>query len=369
MSQAQVEIQVIAALTAAACALPGAFLLLRRMAMLSDAISHAILPGIAVAFFVTRDLASPVLLAGATATGVLTVVVVETLLRTRRLRQDAAIGLTFPVFFALGVILISRWAGNVHLDTDAVLLGELAFAPFDRLTVGGVELGARGLWTAGAALAVNLAFVTAMYKELKVATFDAALAGALGLSPVLVHYALTAVVSLTAVAAFDVVGSVLVVALMIGPAAAAFLLTDRLAVMLGLATAIGAACAVAGYWAAVALDASIAGAIASATGVAFLAALTLAPERGLVAVARRRQANRRRFAFAMLALHLAQHDALGDAAEENRTATLHAHLGWSPERVARAVAEAEREGQVVRDGDVVGLTERGRAAAAAVISA
>jgi manganese/zinc/iron transport system permease protein len=367
VSQAQLEIQLIAALTAAACALPGAFLLLRRMAMLSDAIAHAILPGIVVAFFVTRNLASPLLLAGATATGVLTVVVVETLLRSRRLRQDAAIGLTFPVFFSVGIILISRYAGNVHLDTDAVLLGELAFAPFDRLVLGGVDVGARALWLAAAVLAVNLAFVLALFKELKVATFDAALAGALGLAPAVVHYALTAVVSLTAVAAFDTVGSVLVVALMIAPPAAAYLLADRLGPMIALSAAIGVASAVAGYWVAVALDASIAGAIAALTGAAFAAALLLSPERGLVAAARRRRENRRRFAFAMLALHLGQHEALGEEAEENRVATLHSHLGWTPDRVAGVVADAERRGLLHRRGDILALTERGRTVASAVV--
>ena len=367
MSQAQLEIQLIAALTAAACALPGAFLVLRRMAMLSDAIAHAILPGIVIAFFVTHDLASPLLLAGATATGVLTVVVVETLLRTRRLRQDAAIGLTFPVFFSVGVILISRYAGNVHLDTDAVLLGELAFAPFDRLVLAGVDVGARALWLAAAVLGINLAFVLALFKELKIATFDAALAGALGLAPAFVHYALTAVVSLTAVAAFDAVGSVLVVALMIAPPAAAYQLTGRLGPMLALSAAIGVASAIAGYWLAVALDASIAGAIAAVTGAAFAAALLLAPERGLIAGARRRRGNRRRFAFAMLALHVAQHEALGEEADENRVATLHSHLGWRPDRVTRVVGDAEREGLLVQHAGIVALTDRGREAASAVV--
>ena len=367
MSQAQLEIQLIAALTAAACALPGAFLVLRRMAMLSDAIAHAILPGIVLAFFVTGDLASPLLLVGATATGVLTVVVVETLLRTRRLRQDAAIGLTFPVFFSVGVILISRYAGNVHLDTDAVLLGELAFAPFDRLVIAGTDVGARAIWLAGAVLGVNLAFVLVLFKELKVATFDAALAGALGLAPAVVHYALTAVVSLTAVAAFDAVGSVLVVALMIAPPAAAYLLTDRLGPLLLLSAAIGAASAVGGYWVAVALDASIAGAIAAMTGAVFLAALLLAPERGLLAAARRRRGNRRRFAFAMLALHVAQHEALGEEADENRLDTLHSHLGWRPDRVTRVVGDAERDGLVVRRGGIVALTDLGRKVADTVV--
>src|ERR687893_472204 len=140
------EIQWIAAATAAACALPGVFLVLRRMSLMSDAISHAILLGIVLAFFVTENIASPLLVLAAALTGVLTVSLVEVLNRTRLVREDAAIGLVFPLLFSLAVILISLFAGSVHLDTDAVLLGELAFAPFERVEVAGLDLGPQALW-------------------------------------------------------------------------------------------------------------------------------------------------------------------------------------------------------------------------------
>ncbi|MEA2510996.1 MAG: manganese/zinc/iron transport system permease protein, partial [Thermomicrobiales bacterium] len=130
MTDSQIEIQLIAAVTAAACALPGVFLVLRRMAMMSDAISHSILLGIVLAFFATENLNSPLLVVGAALTGVATVSLVEVLNRTGLVREDAAIGLVFPLLFSVGVILVSRYAGSVHLDIDAVLLGELAFAPF-----------------------------------------------------------------------------------------------------------------------------------------------------------------------------------------------------------------------------------------------
>ena len=212
----QIEIQIIAAVVAVACALPGVFLVLRRMALMSDAISHAILLGIVLAFFVTEDLASPLLIVAAAITGVITVALVELLHGTGLVREDAAIGIVFPALFSGGVILISRYAGSVHLDTDAVLLGELAFAPFERLSVLGYSLP-KSLWVMGGILLINLIFITLFYKELKLATFDAGLAAALGFSPVLVHYGLMTLVSVTAVGAFDAVGSILVVALMIAP--------------------------------------------------------------------------------------------------------------------------------------------------------
>ncbi|MCB0293484.1 MAG: metal ABC transporter permease, partial [Calditrichaeota bacterium] len=133
MNSAQLEIQLIASIVAVACALPGVYLVLRRMAMMSDAISHTVLLGIVIAFFITKSITSPLLLIGAALMGVVTVSLVELLNRTKLVREDAAIGLVFPAIFSIAVILISRFAGDVHLDTDAVLLGELAFAPFNRL--------------------------------------------------------------------------------------------------------------------------------------------------------------------------------------------------------------------------------------------
>jgi len=356
----QIEIQLIATVVAVSCALPGCFLILRRMAMMSDAISHSILVGIAVGFFVIRDLASPFLVLFAALTGVVTVSLVELLTRTKRVREDAAIGLIFPALFSIGVILISRYAGDVHLDVDAVLLGELAFAPFNRLTVLGYDIGPKGLALMAGILLLNLLFILIFYKELKLATFDAGLAGALGFSPAVIHYGLMTIVSITAVGAFDAVGSVLVVALMIAPPATAYLITDRLSTMLALSCLIGAICAVSGYWAAHALDASIAGSMASMTGMFFLAAFLAAPNRGLAAIFLRRARQRVEFAQTMLLVHLYNHEGLPGEQRENHVAHLHEHLKWEPPFAGRIVGAAERRGSISRDGDRLLLTDRGR---------
>jgi len=364
------EIQWIAAVTAAACAIPGVFLVLRRMALMSDAISHAILLGIVLAFFATENIASPLLILAAAATGVLTVSLVELLNRTGRVREDAAIGLVFPALFSAGVILIARFAGNVHLDVDAVLLGELAFAPFNRWVVGGTDLGPRILWVMAGVLLLNLLFVAAFFKELKLTTFDAALAGALGFAPGLLHYAFMTLVSITAVGAFDAVGSILVVALMIAPPSAAYLLTDRLPRMIGLSVTIGVASAIAGYWTSYLLDVSIAGSMASAAGIAFLLALLFAPERGLVALARRRARQRWEFAQTMLAIHLMNHEGSPEAVEESREAHLGEHLRWPAEFAEGVVRRAEGSGLVVRTaGGHLALTDRGRSMAREVVGA
>ena len=356
----QFEILLIAIVTAAACALPGAFLVLRRVSMLSDAISHAILPGIVIAFFMTGDLNSPLLILGATFTGVLTAALIEGLSRTRRVREDAAIGLVFPFLFSIGVILIARFASDVHLDVDAVLLGELAFAPFDRVVVRGLDLGPKSLWVMGSILLIDLALIVTFFKEFKLSTFDPALAAALGFSPVLLHYLLMGAVSVTAVGAFDAVGSILVVALIVGPPATAYLVTNRLSLMLVLSAGFGAAAALAGYSFAYAIDASIAGSMAAAVGVLFVLTWIFAPDQGLLAAARRQRTQRRRFAEQMLVIHLLHHEGSPEEAEECRPRHLEEHLRWNRELAELAIRSALRDRLVVQDGELLRLTPDGR---------
>jgi manganese/zinc/iron transport system permease protein len=362
MSITQIEIQLVAAVVAVACALPGVFLVLRQMAMMSDAISHTVLLGIVLAFLLTGSLESPLLILGAAAMGLVTVALVEAIHNTRLVREDAAIGLVFPALFSVAVILISRYARGVHLDADAVLLGELAFAPFQRLAFLGLDLP-HSLVVMGGILVVNLIFILFFYKELKIATFDPGLAATLGFSPLLLHYGLMALVSVTAVGAFDAVGSILVVALMVAPAATAYLLTDDLRAMLGLSALFGILSAVGGYWMARWLNANIAGSMASVTGALFLLAFLVAPERGLVSVARRRVRQRWTFARRMLAIHLLNHEGRPEAETENQVAHLHTHLRWDPTFAAKVVEQAEEYNLIMRRNGHLALTEDGRALA------
>lgn len=296
-----------ASLTAAACALVGTFLVLRKMSLIGDAISHAVLPGIAIAFFITRSLNSWPMVIGASAFGLATVALIEGLYRTRRVAEDSAIGVVFPALFALGVLLISYYAGKIHLDTECVLYGEISFVPFNTLTVAGVNLGPRSVWVLGLVTLANLAFVTLFWKELKLSTFDPALATALGLAPTLIQYLLMTAVSVTTVAAFESVGAILVVAMLIVPAATAYLFTDRLWVMLVLSVAFGVASAVCGYAFARAFDLSVAGAMALFTGVFFTVAWLFAPQHGVVARMIRRARLSVRFAGELLVAHMADH--------------------------------------------------------------
>jgi manganese/zinc/iron transport system permease protein len=368
VTQAQLEIILIGSVVAASCSLIGVFLVLRRMSLMSDAISHAILFGIVIMFFLTESTASLPMIIAATLTGVLTVTLVEALFRTGLVKEDAAIGLVFPALFSIGVILISRYASNVHLDTDAVLLGELAFAPFNRLVVGGIDLGPNALWLAGITGLANLLFILLFYKELKLATFDAGLATALGFSPMVIHYALMTLVSVTAVSSFEAVGSVLVVALMIAPPATAYLLTNRLSVMLILSVAIGVVSAVTGYFLARFLDASIAGSMATMTGVVFTLVLFLAPEQGLIARWRLRRRQRWQFAGEMLLVHLSQHEGKANEEAESSLEHLSEHMNWSPAFSERVIGYLTRNDLAQRvNGTGLSLTDQGREVAQAVM--
>lgn len=358
----QIEIQIIAVIVAVSCALPGVFLVLRKMSMMSDSITHTILLGIVIAFFVTHDLSSPLLIAGAALMGVITVWMTETLSRTRLLAEDAAIGVVFPLLFSAAIILITRYAGSVHLDTDSVLLGELTFAPFDRMIAAGADIGAKAIYTTGTLLLINLAAIIIFFKELKVATFDPMLAAVLGFSPALVHYGLMTLVSLTAVGAFQAVGSVLVVAFMIGPPVTAYLLTDDLKRMLILSGVIGAVNGIFGYQAAAALDASIAGSMAVVTGFSFLAVFIFTPRRGLLSTFFRRKKQKIEFAKATLLFHLYNHENSEEEEVESKIEAVQINFHWSTDFTAKIIKSLESDRYIELNKGLVKLTDEGRSA-------
>ena len=357
------EILLIAIVTASACAIPGVFLVLRRMTLMSDAISHAILPGIVIAFFFTHTVSSPILIFVAAGTGVLTVVLVELLQKTDLIKEDAAIGLTFPALFSVGVILISRYTRNVHLDIDAVLLGELAYSPLNRLTILGLDVGPVALTVMAVILILNLTFIFLFYKELKLVTFDIGLAATLGFAPTLIHYGLMTLVSITIVGAFDAVGSILVVALIAGPAATAYLMTDNLTRMLVLSAAIGSINAVVGYLIAYQFDVSIAGTIASVTFLAFVLVFLFVPKRGLLSIARRHLRQKWEFAQTMLVIHLLNHEGLPEAVDESEITHLHEHLQWEPSFASKVVRYALNNRCVSQNDTQLTLTDLGRSIA------
>lgn len=354
------------ALVGIAASLLGTFLILRGASMLSDAISHSIVFGIIVVWMLTGQASGPVQIIGAALTGLLTVALTELLTATRRVKADAAIGLVFPALFSIGVLLINIYARDVHIDQHTVLLGEIGFVWLNTYDIGGYLVPQAVVWMGVMAL-LNLAFVTMLYKELKLATFDAALAKALGFAPVLLSYALLALLSGTAVAAFDSVGAILFIAFVIVPPSAAYLLTDRLSLMLAFGAAIAIISSIAGYWLAVWFNVSIGGMMAMMTGACFVAALAFGPRYGLVAQNARRRARVAENAARTLAVHLFNHEDDPTAKEENVTAALREHLHWSQAKSDAILAKSLADGLVTRSGESLLLTDKGRTAAREVL--
>ena len=270
-------------LIAMTCGLVGTFVILRRMALVGDAISHSLLPGIAAAFLITQSRATLPMVVGAIFAGVLTVALIEAIRNSSRIKPDAAIGIVFSALFAIGVVMISAFADQVDLDTDCVLYGEIAFVPLEEFaTLGGAPLGPLPVARMAAVALLVIILLLSFYKELLVTSFDSGLAASLGISPKAYQYGLTLVLSVVIVASFESVGVVLVIAMIIFPGATALMLTDKLPVALFSTIGFSVLYAIGGFHLATWLDASIAGAMAVVAGIVFGIVWILGPKRGLV---------------------------------------------------------------------------------------
>ena len=257
-------------LIAVSCGLLGCYLILRKMAMVGDAISHAVLPGIVLAYLLSGSRETLPMLIGAAVLGVLTTVLIEVFYKKARLQIDASIGITFTWLFAIGIILISLFAGQVDLDQDCVLYGEIAYVPLDLwITGNGINMGPRTVWISGTLLLLVLLFIWRGYKGLFITTFNEEFAKAIGIGVAFWHYALMGAVSLTTVVSFESVGAILVVAFLIVPPATAYLITTELKKMLLLTSLFGILSALGGYYLASLINGSIAGAMATVAGGLF----------------------------------------------------------------------------------------------------
>ncbi len=231
------------------CALLGNYLLLRRMALVGDAISHSVLPGLVLAFLVFRDLGAGYMLAGAMFAGLATTLLIEFITSKSRLKSDAATGITYTTLFALGIFLVNSYTGRVHIDADCVLFGELEYVQLAEPS--SVNLGAWGavplpiLISAGIAMLV-IAYIAILYKELALTSFDPGLARTIGVRTGLVHYSLMAMLSFLVVTSLESVG-ILVVALLVLPGSTAQFFTRRLWTLHLIAVVLSATAVLSGF--------------------------------------------------------------------------------------------------------------------------
>lgn len=360
-------------LSAVSAALVGNFLVLRRMSLLGDAISHAVLPGLAAAFILTGQRSSLPMFIGAVAVGLLTALFTEWVHRYGEVDEGASLGVVFTSLFAIGLVMIVRAADQVDLDPGCVLYGAIELTPLDTWSIAGTAIP-RVVVVLSAVLLVNLAYVLVFFKELKIASFDPGLATSSGFHAGWMHYSLMTLVAVTAVASFEAVGNILVVAMLVAPPAAARLLTDRLGIMVALSAAIAAASATLGHVSAVVVptwfgfrSTTTAGMMAVAVGGLFTMALLFAPRQGVVAKA---------WIRLRLSLRTLGEDVLGtlyrvdegtDLTESVQPEQLRERLLCSALSLRWVTGYLRRKGLVLADATGLRLTERGQAVARELI--
>ncbi|WP_417603855.1 metal ABC transporter permease [Primorskyibacter flagellatus] len=280
---------------AIACALPGNFLVLRRQALIGDAISHVVLPGIVVAFLVTGRIGTWPMMLGAAGAALIAVGLIELIRRLGRVDAGAAMGVTFTAMFAGGVLLLEQSdTSSVHLDVQHALYGNLESliwleaAGWESL-LDPVALASLPpeLTRITITLVAVVAFIRLLWRPLKISTFDEGFARAQGVPATLLGLALVVTAASAAVAAFDAVGSIIVIAMFICPPAAARLMTERLETQIWWSVAFACLSAVLGYvlagygplWLGGQNSVSAAGMIATVSGMILAATALFAPHR------------------------------------------------------------------------------------------
>lgn len=332
--------------TSLACAVLGVFLVLRRLSMVSDAISHSVLLGIVIGYFVTKDIGSVFLIIGASLFGVLTTFCIELLIKSKRVTEDASVGIVFPLFFSIAVILITRYARNVHLDTEVVLIGEIILAPLHRINFLGLSLP-KTLVQMSFVLLINIVFIIVFFRKLKISSFDPVYATVAGIAGAVLHYSFMALVSFTAVSAFESVGAILAIAFFISPAASAYLISKDLKITILLACVYAVFNSFIGYFLAVKFNVSMSGMCAVVSGITFLITMTVY-RGGIFTRMIRYINNRNRFSRELLILHIDNHSGKQEALGELGYSTIRQHIGWSDRKLKYFLDMLIKKGYVYR---------------------
>lgn len=261
-------------LTSISCSLLGIFLVLRKLSMMTDAISHSVLLGIVLAFFLVRDLDSPLLILGASLMGLVTVFLIESIGKLKLAKLDDATAIVYPLLFSIAVILISKFFRNVHLDTDIVMMGEVIFSSMIRTQIFGIEMS-KSIIEASLSLICVIAFIGIFYRKLKIGSFDEEFASLVGISTGLIFYSLMTITSFVAVTSFNNVGAIIVISFFIGPAAIALLFARSLREAFLLATLASIINPSIGFYLAINFNVSITGMIATINMASYLALIII----------------------------------------------------------------------------------------------
>lgn len=358
-------------LAALACGLLGNFLVLRRQSLMGDAISHAVLPGLVGAFLIAQTRNPWIMFVGATMSALLTVALTEIIKRLGRVEPGAAMGVIFSVLFALGVYMLESGSlRGIDLDADCVLHGNLQNLFWrmheswaDVISTQSLSEVPLQIWTLLGTTVIVIAFIALFFKELRIASFDPGISTVQGIHAGFMNMVLMTFVAIAAVASFEAVGSILVIAMLICPAATARLLTDRLGSQIIVSGIIALCCSILGYWFASLLNVNAAGMMSVMGGVLLVTAILGSPSHGVIA----KRVHQRR-----LSRSIAIEDVLGtlyrasEADDWMATGALLGHLG-NQQRTGRALQRAIEDGLVVEHDHRLTLSEIGSKRAADII--
>ncbi|MGI6781270.1 MAG: metal ABC transporter permease [Acholeplasmataceae bacterium] len=351
----------IAVVTAIASSIIGLFLVLRKMSMLIDAISHTVLFGIVVGFLITNDINSPWVVIAATATGVFTSWLIELLIKSKKISEDAATGVVFPLLFSIAILIVSSPNTNLrntNINVDSIFIGHIELASLELLHVGAITIP-KNLILPLIILLINIVFIVVFYKELKIMSFDEALAKVLGFSPIIIHYLLTTLVSATAVIAFDLVGAIMVVSLMIGPGATALMVTKDLKQTILVTILVAVFNVLVGYFIGDFLVLPISGGISVTTMIVFLITALGNHRSGIIVnIFKRRQLKYIYKVVAML-VHVKNHEGAADEREEIALDTIISMLNWSEKEFNDVYEYTLSKNYIKLENNIIRITTEG----------
>lgn len=343
-----------------ACSLIGAHLVLRQKAMLIDSITHTVLLGIVLGYFIVGDISSPFLILAAALMGIVTVFLTEALYNTGLVKRDASIGLIFPLLFSSAIILITKFMKNSHVDTDSVLLGKIEFAVFDKFYIGNIDLGPKSLWIMGVIFVINLVFLLLYYKELLITSFDPDFAKITGFSPIITGYMLMALVSITTVGSFQAVGSILVISFMVGPIVIGYFLTEDFKHMILYSFIAGIFNSVFGVFVAIWFDLSIAGTIASMMGLTFVLIVIFDRKNGVLGKLYQEYKKRREYFEINVLFHIAYHRKKSEESLECDINTIDKHFNVDRKKVEKTINNLMKKGEISEKDGFLDITQKGK---------
>ena len=339
--------------------IPGIILVLKRNALIIDGMSHAILLGIVVFLIFTQNLNSPLLIVGGSLSAVLMIVLVELISKTKLIPYDAAIGLVFPALFSLSILLINVYLKNVHFHKESILMGEIAYLPFDQLAIKGINIGPKSLYTISIVALVNITFWVLFSKEIKISIFDKIGAQNSGFMPNLLHYAVMILTAFTVMVSFRVVGAILVIGFLVVPAVSSYLLVNKFEHLFSVSLLLTIFSSVVGLTVASILDWSIVGCVSIAMGSLFFVIYIFSPKKGIL---KQRKKNKEQIIFyshKILLRHLLHHTNTKDEKEESSVHSFYKHINWKKKFAKKILNQNLKENTVVINESIIKLTDKG----------